>query len=191
MAKATHGVWEGHWYFEVTLNNSTGHARIGWSQISGDLQAPCGYDIFSYSFRDSPGTLFHNSRPVLDAPEVYDGGFSNFVFLFSLKQTLVETGDVLGVAIHLPKYKKKAREPAVDVQLLRRLWDPERMDQYVPFKSKPLSTVPKSYIEYFKNGNSLGHAFTNLNLGKYHPAVSVFGGASVSVNFGFVILDDR
>lgn len=36
--------------------------RIGWSQISGDLQAPCGYDQFSYGFRASPGSLFHKSR---------------------------------------------------------------------------------------------------------------------------------
>ena len=76
MAKATHGVWEGHWYFEVVLNQSVGHTRIGWSQISGDLQAPCGYDIFSYSYRDSPGTLFHNSRPVKDVADSYFSGYS-------------------------------------------------------------------------------------------------------------------
>lgn len=27
MAKATHGVWEGVWYFEATLNSDEGHAR--------------------------------------------------------------------------------------------------------------------------------------------------------------------
>ena len=80
MAKATHGIWEGHWYYEVTLNNNTGNTRIGWSQISGDLQAPCGYDIFSYSFRKSPGTLFHDSRPANNAPPPYEGGYSNFIF---------------------------------------------------------------------------------------------------------------
>ncbi|KAJ3301581.1 Set1/Ash2 histone methyltransferase complex subunit ASH2 [Kappamyces sp. JEL0829] len=170
MAKASHGAWEGHWYFEVTLNNSQGNARIGWSQISGDLQAPCGYDIFSYSFRNAPGTLFYNSKSVKNCPEVYEAGYKK--------------GDVLGVAIYLPKKKRGQRECAVDVELLRRLWDPSRMDQYMPFKSKPFSTLPKSYIEFFKNGYSLGQAFTNLNMGKYHPAISLFNGASATVNFG-------
>ena len=95
---------------------------------------------------------------------------------------------MLGISIYIPKQKKRPRDCAIDEQLLRRLWDPERMDQYVPFKSKPLSAVPKSYIEFFKNGNSLGEAFTNINFGKYHPAISLYGGASASVNFGFVFI---
>ncbi|KAI8607866.1 concanavalin A-like lectin/glucanase domain-containing protein [Chytriomyces sp. MP71] len=55
MSKATHGVYEGCWYYELSFHpEEKGHARVGWSQISGDLQAPCGYDQFSYSYRDSP-----------------------------------------------------------------------------------------------------------------------------------------
>ncbi|KAJ3326560.1 transcription factor, contains a PHD finger motif, partial [Blyttiomyces sp. JEL0837] len=65
MAKSSHGVYDGFWYYEITFNsNEQGHARVGWSQISGDLQGPCGYDQFSYSYRDSPGTLFHNSKAI-------------------------------------------------------------------------------------------------------------------------------
>ena len=92
----------------------------------------------------------------------------------------------MGVSIFIPKIKRKAKDCPIDEELLRRLWDPDRMDQYLPFKSKPLTPVPKSYIEYFKNGQSLGVAFKDLNLGKYHPAISAYGGASVSVNFGYV-----
>lgn len=77
MAKATHGVWEGNWYYEAKVNaGPNGHVRIGFSQISGDLQAPCGYDMFSYSIRDQPGSLFHKARQcraVNGAKEFADG----------------------------------------------------------------------------------------------------------------------
>jgi hypothetical protein len=86
MAKASHGVWEGHWYYEATINNNCGGARIGWSQISGDLQAPCGYDIFSYSFRSGPqGGLFHNSKLQKDSFPGYDSGFSRIALLTGRK----------------------------------------------------------------------------------------------------------
>ena len=80
LAKSSHGIWEGSWYFEVTIDDHPGHVRIGWSQISGDLQAPCGYDNFSYSFRDSPGTLFHQSKPIQDLPTVYLQGYGGVIF---------------------------------------------------------------------------------------------------------------
>lgn len=53
--------------------------------ISGNLQAPCGYDKFSYSFRSRLGTRFHQSR----GKHYCDGGYSE--------------GDVLGFFIHLPE----------------------------------------------------------------------------------------
>jgi hypothetical protein len=167
MAKASHGVWEGHWYYEFILDNDEGNARLGWSQISGDLQAPCGYDVFSYSFRANPGTLFHNSAKA-ELPALYDSGFKK--------------GDIMGCYIHLGKFKRKIKDPAVDPTLLKRLYDPEKY--YTPFKSKVLPTMPKSYIEYFKNGYSLGKAFVNLNLGKYYPAVSLYNNSSGTMNFG-------
>lgn len=62
MSKATHSVCEGAWYYEARISGDPGsNARIGWSQISGDLQGPCGMDEFSYAYRASPGTVFHNS----------------------------------------------------------------------------------------------------------------------------------
>jgi hypothetical protein len=76
MAKSTHGVWEGVWYFEVLINDHVGNSRIGWSQISGDLQAPCGYDQFSYSFRDNPGSLFTQSLSLPDISDGYTKGYS-------------------------------------------------------------------------------------------------------------------
>ncbi|KAJ2326929.1 transcription factor, contains a PHD finger motif, partial [Coemansia sp. RSA 2673] len=48
MAKASHGVETGAWYFEVDVLEPVRpeyNLRVGWSQISGELQAPCGFDV--------------------------------------------------------------------------------------------------------------------------------------------------
>ncbi|TPX56601.1 hypothetical protein PhCBS80983_g04422 [Powellomyces hirtus] len=161
MAKATHGVWEGKWYYEVMINQHSGHTRIGWSQISGDLQAPCGYDQFSYGYRDSPGTLFHQSVKNKEAPPDYSEGYG--------------PGDIMGMAISLPSTGSIA-------DLFPRLWDKET--PYLPFRSKPLTVATESEIQYYRNGARLGVAYKNLLRGKYHPAISLYRGANVTVNFG-------
>lgn len=51
----------------------------------GNLQAPCGYDKFSYSWRSRKGTRFHQSRGKHYADDSY-----------------IE-GDVLGFMLHLPE----------------------------------------------------------------------------------------
>ncbi|KAJ3181004.1 Set1/Ash2 histone methyltransferase complex subunit ASH2 [Geranomyces variabilis] len=163
MAKATHGVWEGKWYYEAIINDHPGHTRIGWSQISGDLQAPCGYDQFSFGFRDSPGTLFHQSHRKKDAPDLYAAGYG--------------PGDVLGMSIDLPE------SPDIITDLLPRLWD--RTSLYMPFRARgPLAIAHGSEIRFWKNGEFLGVAFRDLPRGKYHPAISLYRGASVTLNFG-------
>ncbi|XP_076326632.1 set1/Ash2 histone methyltransferase complex subunit ASH2-like isoform X10 [Tachypleus tridentatus] len=86
MVRATHGVKKGTWYFECTIEDmAEGSAtRLGWSQALGNLQAPLGYDHFSYSWRSKKGTKFHQSRGY----HYTDGGYSQ--------------GDTLGFLIHLP-----------------------------------------------------------------------------------------
>lgn len=49
---------------------------------------------------------------------------------------------------------------------------------------KNLKVVPGSKIMFFKNGESQGEAFTDINAGAYYPAISIFKNATVSVNFG-------
>ncbi|RUS90725.1 hypothetical protein EGW08_001529 [Elysia chlorotica] len=87
MIRASHGVNHGNWYFEVKVNEMQNEsaARIGWSLALGNLQAPCGYDKFSYSWRSRKGTAFHQSR----GHHYHDGGYGE--------------GDVLGFFISLPK----------------------------------------------------------------------------------------
>jgi len=57
-ARATHGVREGAWYFEVEClkgNAPHGHMRLGWATIQAKLDLPVGYSADSFSFRDVNG----------------------------------------------------------------------------------------------------------------------------------------
>lgn len=61
MIRATHGVHNGAYYWECqivqTLTHPSAHVRLGWSTRQGDLQAPVGYDRFSFGYRDMGGDL--------------------------------------------------------------------------------------------------------------------------------------
>ena len=46
------------------------------------------------------------------------------------------------------------------------------------------TTLHGSSITFFRNGKSLGRAFDNIPGGPYFPAVSLYNGASVTLNFG-------
>ena len=59
----------------------------------GNLQAPCGYDKFSYSWRSRKGTVFHESR----GTHFSDG---------------YKEGDVIGFLIHLPPLATDSLTPA-------------------------------------------------------------------------------
>ncbi|KAK2167631.1 hypothetical protein LSH36_26g15118 [Paralvinella palmiformis] len=95
MIRATHGVSRGTWYYEAVIKAmpSDSATRIGWSQKLGNLQAPCGYDKFSYSWRSRKGTVFHESR----GTHFSDG---------------YKEGDVIGFLIHLPPLATDSLTPA-------------------------------------------------------------------------------
>jgi hypothetical protein len=60
MIRATHGVHNGAYYWEcqiVPTSDSAAHVRLGWSTRQGELQAPVGYDRFSFAYRDISGPL--------------------------------------------------------------------------------------------------------------------------------------
>ncbi|EYU40706.1 hypothetical protein MIMGU_mgv1a022239mg, partial [Erythranthe guttata] len=86
MVRATRGVVEGAWYFEIKVVRlgETGHTRLGWSTDKGDLQAPVGYDGNSFGYRDIDGSKVHKALR-----EKYGGeGYKE--------------GDVIGFYINLP-----------------------------------------------------------------------------------------
>uniref|UniRef100_A0A3Q3WTN2 B30.2/SPRY domain-containing protein n=1 Tax=Mola mola TaxID=94237 RepID=A0A3Q3WTN2_MOLML len=92
MVRASHGVRKGAWFFEVTVDEMPLEtaARLGWSQPLGNLQAPLGYDKFSYSWRSKKGTKFHQS-----IGKHYSSGYGQ--------------GDTLGFFIELPDSTEVAR----------------------------------------------------------------------------------
>ena len=95
MVRATRGVVEGAWYFEIRVLNlgETGHTRLGWSTEKGDLQAPVGYDGNSFGYRDIDGSKVHKALREKYGEEGY------------------KEGDVIGFYINLPEGEKYAPKP--------------------------------------------------------------------------------
>ncbi|KAI5794452.1 hypothetical protein DFH27DRAFT_484647, partial [Peziza echinospora] len=90
MARANVGVREGNWYYECKVLRGIGsstpdaHVRVGWARREAPLDAPVGFDAYSYGLRDQDGQKVHMSRP-------RDFMHESFV-----------TGDIIGLQIHLP-----------------------------------------------------------------------------------------
>ncbi|KAL1539951.1 protein TRAUCO-like [Salvia divinorum] len=168
MVRATRGVTEGAWYFEIRVLHlgETGHTRLGWSTEKGDLQAPVGYDANSFGYRDIDGSKVHKAMRDKYADEGY------------------KEGDVIGFYINLPDGMSYAPNPP------RLVWHKGQRYICAPnVKEDALKVVPGSEISYFKNGICQGVAFTNLYGGRYYPAASMYTlpnqpPCAVKFNFG-------
>lgn len=172
MIRGSHGVSHGNWYFEIKVEDMANDsaARVGWSLALGNLQAPCGYDKFSYSWRSRKGTAFHQSK----GHHYHEEGYSQ--------------GDVLGFFISLPRPQ--------DLSLL--LPNTFKDRPLVKFKShlyfedkdnvaeteKGLRSAPHSKMIMYKNGKCVGVAFSDVWEGTYYPAASLYKASVVSANFG-------
>ncbi|ODQ80811.1 hypothetical protein BABINDRAFT_35007 [Babjeviella inositovora NRRL Y-12698] len=88
-ARANVCVREGAWYFEYKIGQANeklckAHVRIGIGRKEASLDAPVGFDGYSYGLRDATGQKVHLSRP----SEFMKPGF--------------KTGDVIGILVELP-----------------------------------------------------------------------------------------
>ncbi|XP_068130705.1 set1/Ash2 histone methyltransferase complex subunit ASH2 [Hyperolius riggenbachi] len=171
MVRASHGVRKGSWYFEIFIDDMPPEtaARLGWSQALGNLQAPLGYDKFSYSWRSKKGTRFHQS-----IGKHYSDSYGQ--------------GDTLGFYISLPD----------DTETAQALPDTYKDKALIKFKSylyfeekdlvdkaeKNLKQTPTSEIVFYKNGVNQGVAYKDVFEGVYYPAISLYKGCTVSINFG-------
>ncbi|KAI1727461.1 set1/Ash2 histone methyltransferase complex subunit ash-2 [Ditylenchus destructor] len=181
MARATHGVSRGSWYFEIDFVSqpSDSHTRIGWSQPYAVLQACLGYGKFSYSWRSKKGTVFHDARGISYTKEDY------------------KQNDTLGCLIVLPQ--NDGRRPLPEGFTFSDFLPPSFKDlNLIDFKHnlffeekeeiaqalKKLKPMPGSRVEYFRNGVSCGTAFNDIYGGFYYPAVSLFRNATLRCNFG-------
>lgn len=99
MARANVAVREGRWYWECKIIQGvrpppTGetkpeggkHVRMGWARREASLDAPVGFDAYSYGIRDVAGEKVHMSRP----KEFFPAGED------------IREGDVIGLEIQLP-----------------------------------------------------------------------------------------
>uniref|UniRef100_A0A0C9S669 TSA: Wollemia nobilis Ref_Wollemi_Transcript_11699_1872 transcribed RNA sequence n=1 Tax=Wollemia nobilis TaxID=56998 RepID=A0A0C9S669_9CONI len=166
MVRATRGVVEGAWYFEIRVVNlgETGHTRLGWSTEKGDVQAPVGYDANSYSYRDVDGSKVHKAvrEPYGDGPYV--------------------EGDVIGFYINLPNGCEYAPKSPQYVWYKGQL-------HYINNAEEPPKIVPGSEISFFRNGKCQGVAFKDIIAGRYYPAASMYTlpnqpNCTVEFNFG-------
>ncbi|KAK4741976.1 hypothetical protein SAY87_025564 [Trapa incisa] len=153
MVRATRGVCEGAWYFEIKVEKlgETGHTRLGWSMEKGDLQAPVGYDGNSFGYRDIDGSKVHKALREKYADEGY------------------KEGDVIGFYINLPDGGSYApKRPHVV------LYKGQRYLCAQESKDDQPRVVPGSEISFFKNGLCQGVAFRDLHGGRYYPAASMY-----------------
>ncbi|KAJ4971740.1 hypothetical protein NE237_004839 [Protea cynaroides] len=153
MVRATRGVVEGVWYFEIKVSKlgETGHTRLGWSTEKGDLQAPVGYDGNSFGYRDIDGSKIHKALREKYGEEGY-----------------VE-GDVIGFYINLPDGALYAPKPPHFV-----FYKGQKYACAPDGKEDPPKVVPGSEISYFKNGVCQGVAFKDICGGCYYPAASMY-----------------
>ena len=144
--------------------------RIGWAQRFANLQAPLGFDKFGYSMRSRKGTRFHQSI----GKHYADGGYKAGDYI----GCLIELPDRPGFADYLPHtYKDK---PLVKFKSHFYFEEKDRVTE----AEKALEPLPGSKITFFKNGECLGTAFTDIFAGDYYPAVASYKCAKVKFNFG-------
>ena len=99
MARANVAVREGRWYWECKITQGIRkskepdakpeggrHVRMGWARREASLDAPVGFDAYSYGIRDVTGEKVFMSRP----KDFFPAGET------------IEEGDVIGLEIQLP-----------------------------------------------------------------------------------------
>mmetsp|Transcript_16931 Transcript_16931/g.22384 ORF Transcript_16931/g.22384 Transcript_16931/m.22384 type:complete len:303 (+) Transcript_16931:76-984(+) len=164
MARASMGVSEGCFFWECEIlkpEKPEAHCRLGWAQQQAPLQAPVGYDKWSFGYRDIAGSKVHQSLRHDNYGEEY--GYSEEI----------EHGDIVGFLIYLPPRPKA---------------EADELSPSANESSDSTNTVPNmpstSHIRFYKNGIDQGIAYENIPEGTYYPAVSLYSGAKVRANFG-------
>jgi Set1/Ash2 histone methyltransferase complex subunit ASH2 len=178
MARATHAAHLGTYYYEVNITDMPeGSAvRLGWSQELANLQGPCGYDKFAYSWRSRKGTAFHDSKGHHFADTGYKQG-DTVGFLITLPEDKEKPEGINSVHYLPPTHKERPL-----VKFKSYLYFEEKDD--LPKSSKELRPLPGSEMVCYKNGTRIGTAFKDFYAGAYYPAASFYKNVTVTFNFG-------
>eukprot|EP01071_Lankesteria_metandrocarpae_P004396 Lankesteria_metandrocarpae@DN3522_c0_g1_i1.p1 len=149
--------------------------RVGWSCRYARYDMPVGHSPFSVALCSATGYVMNDAKryPYCDKSDLP-----------------LKIDDVLGCRLHLHS------------RLLKKYGDPRRQPQLQYYVSGGMLCDPDhlpeqrinegSFMEFSLNGKMLGRTpVPAIFEGVYHPAVSLFNGASVSINFGphFKFLD--
>ncbi|CAM9183170.1 unnamed protein product [Ectocarpus sp. 4 AP-2014] len=182
MARATKGVSNGTWYWECTVlppETTEGHCRLGWSLPAGKLQGPVGYDKFSYAYRDIAGSKVHDSHRSDNYGEPWGPG-DVIGFLIKLKSpTPEEIIDTVGGSSDSGRHGMTAAAAAAALAAGQ---SPSELAATAA--SDTAAGDSFNEIRFFKNGRDQGVAYSALKPGTFFPAVSLYMGGSVRVNFG-------
>lgn len=146
-----------------------------WSTARGELQAPVGYDTWSYAYRSREGSKVHAGWR-----EEYGEAF--------------EAGDVVGCLIHLPPggqplptLRERSVEEAVQFRSKAYFAESEDEQKEPDPDAQPLEG---SFVAFTRNGRMQGKAYSDIKEGTYYPALSLYTDATlleeavVKCNFG-------
>ena len=158
-SKASHGVESGTWYFEVQVIK--GAVRVGWGQALAEIQAPVGYDEYSYAISNKQGKIFHCSRGY---PARVD-----------------EQAKVIGCLLSIPEDFALLPDDSELKTKIESKYPP--LNFLTTYNVKQL-ILQRGLIQFFADGQEiLGARFENIYRAKYFPSVSIFGEAVVKVLF--------
>lgn len=163
------------YYFEMKCLNANNnennsiigdpHCRVGFVTPLADDRVPIGYCENGVSYRDIDGSAVYSSKR-----KSYGDSY--------------KTGDIIGCLIYMPETEEQHEESIVQVDSD----DPQvkQKGETYEFILEVLKkdTVEGSFIAFFKNGQFQGIAQNNIRRCLWYPAVSLYMGAEVSINFG-------
>ncbi|KDO29021.1 hypothetical protein SPRG_06076 [Saprolegnia parasitica CBS 223.65] len=166
MARANCGVRHGRCYYEITLQPADVpyHVRFGVGTKKADINAPVGFDEFSYAYRDLEGAVVHKST----RRDGYGAVFG--------------PGDVVGALLVLPDRAESGPDPT--------LAPANPASPSIGSESPRVTPAPdlkktSGTLRFFVNGVDQGVAFDDLPCGDvYYPCVSIYHAGSVVANFG-------
>jgi COMPASS component BRE2 len=173
------------------------------------LDVPVGFDAYSYGLRDVSGQKVHMSRPRTFMPSFGTGDVIGMhISLPPLKPQKNNSSDVFRDRIPI-RFKGQLYFEQPDYiaskemdDLMNPVLPPQsQLNPLIPAPRPTFPTLPGSFIKVYKNGVLRGTAFENLFAflppdsqigGKdlddgmlgYYPAISVFHGGIVTLNFG-------
>lgn len=157
--KASHGVEWGRWYFEAEV--LAGAVRVGWGQALAELQAPVGYDEFSYGISNKHAALMHCCRRIACEGLCFPAA-----------------PYTIGCLIELPAAESECELLTLDEQKA------VIEEKYPPFHFNQLYHVRQeahrhAQVRFFVQGVPVQEHFSSIYRAKYFPMVSIFGDGQV------------